>query len=88
MGSLPVWEIIQAVTITYCSSHTQIGVREHVRAAQRKDQEHLRCPAANSLDLRERVNNTLVRQSPDVLEIDGSIIHLALQVSQIGHLLG
>ncbi len=73
-------QIVQLISITDGSSHTQVIVREYIRAAQRKDQEHLGRPASDPPDLGKRLHHTLVRQPTDPPQVQGAVNDLICQV--------
>jgi hypothetical protein len=83
MSRFLVGKIIQTVTISNCGAHAQIRVRKYIGTPQRENQGHLRCPATDSLDLGQDINNLRVRQSPDLPKVHRPVIHLRLQVGQI-----
>jgi len=63
-----------------------VGDGQHVRPQQVKDQEHLRRPAADSLDLYQRFDDLLVVHAMPRLAGEGAVPEVLRQVEEIGRL--
>src|SRR5262245_2449343 len=78
--------MIESIKPLYRAPYAQIADRQHVHAAERKDQKHMRRPDADALDLREHLDHLVVAHLRHAVEFERAVLSLRGDVLDEGDL--
>ena len=81
-------QLIQPVEISNRHAHSEIVVRKHVKASERKNQEHLRGPNADAFDLNQRFNHVFICHAADAIQPQTAALNSLRQIQEITRFLG